>query len=255
MKKATITLVSKQADGYKVELNGEIVTFFKGAKKGKSIHLTNLKPFATLDPSTQSFIKSKMSDTSGLWYASSGICRLRDVDGACEKAQALIREINAETAKQNHARKIEADQRLNAAKTEAEAASGGPVKLVAIRYFDGYPTTLKVDGVEVDLMVNLEHVIHAGDRAWLPLEIANKAITDAGEKDAAAKAKATAAKEEKLAQRNALIAAAAATGEKQVLHRYTSTECLDNLPDCSFDNVTIWIDAQGRETQTHTHCF
>ena len=51
-----------------------------------------------------------------------------------------------------------------------------------------------------------------------------------------------------------LAALAKQTGKKQVLSRYLSDECLDNLPDCSFDSVTIWIDSDGKRSHTYTHC-
>lgn len=53
----------------------------------------------------------------------------------------------------------------------------------------------------------------------------------------------------------AIYFTAKTTGKPQVLRTYQSTDCLDNLPDCSFDNVTIWAMPDGTEKQTHNHCF
>lgn len=57
------------------------------------------------------------------------------------------------------------------------------------------------------------------------------------------------------ANREQIIDKAKATGEKQLLKSYVSDYCLDNLSDCSFDNVSIWAMPDGTEKQTHNHCF
>ena len=54
--------------------------------------------------------------------------------------------------------------------------------------------------------------------------------------------------------RNEKISQAKTSGEKQVLYSYVSENCLDNLDDCSFDQVTVWIDEAGKTSQTHIHC-
>ena len=76
---------------------------------------------------------------------------------------------------------------------------------------------------------------------------ADRAAEVAARKQAKAQAAATA--------RQQIFDKAKATGEKQLLRSYVSNDCLDNLPDCSFDNVYIWAMPDGTEKKTHSHCF
>lgn len=59
---------------------------------------------------------------------------------------------------------------------------------------------------------------------------------------------------EKDAKRAALIEKARETGEPQVLYTYT-VDCPDDNEDCSFDSVTVTIDADGKIEKTQSHCW
>lgn len=59
---------------------------------------------------------------------------------------------------------------------------------------------------------------------------------------------------EKNAKRAALIEKARETGEPQVLYTYT-VDCPDDNEDCSFDSVTVTIDADGKIEKTQSHCW
>lgn len=72
--------------------------------------------------------------------------------------------------------------------------------------------------------------------------------------DAERIAKAEAENAEVDAKRAALIEKARETGKPQVLYTYT-VDCPDANEDCSFDSVTVTIDAEGNIKKTQSHCW
>jgi hypothetical protein len=55
-------------------------------------------------------------------------------------------------------------------------------------------------------------------------------------------------------KRKTLIAKAIAEGKPQMIRRYVTEECTENLPDCSFDSCVELIDAQGKISKQYSHC-
>lgn len=248
-------LIETQRDGYKAVLRGNIVEISLGSKK-KSMNCTHFKLFD--ESNMPDYIKCKIPNDkrSGLWGYCGGIpIRLRDIGDAVKIVSDLRSEINLATKQKNETVKKEINDKINLAKVAAESQLNESVELINIIYYDGYPNKIMARDIEIDLIVNYKKSITVDGFSFMTTVDIDEAIKQALYKQEQIKLDNLKKKQIKLDKQSELIELAKKTGKKQIYNQYTSNYCLDNLVDCSFDNVTVWIDATGNLTETYSHCY
>jgi hypothetical protein len=105
------TIIEKQADGYSVTAEGEMITVH-AAKRDVSAHVSNFIPFAQLSLYSRERLAPRVPDTKGLWFLGlKDVVRVRDIGTACVR----VLEIAAKSKADYEAREIAAAKERTAA--------------------------------------------------------------------------------------------------------------------------------------------